>query len=156
MSLSNVHPVEANYEALRFTILSVLEGNKALPYYDTKGHPTIGIGLNLDVPDVRHAVYQQMLIPEDLWTSLDAIIAAPTIRNLSATHAGNAPSERDVALQVSLSAFLNASTVHRSFALTPSESESLFTSEANAREAAVFQSVAVPTGSLEMIGVPRI
>lgn len=50
----------AIYSARRFTELSASEGTKPLPYLDTKGIPSVGIGFNLRAGTVRTAVFQAM------------------------------------------------------------------------------------------------
>jgi hypothetical protein len=46
MSLSNLRVLnDAQYADLRYRVIKLLEGARSLPYFDSNGNVTIGIGL---------------------------------------------------------------------------------------------------------------
>jgi len=63
------------YEQDRFNEIRNLEGPRSLPYLDTKGIPSIGIGFNLRTMNVRNAVFEAMGIDTSLLTDPNAIAA---------------------------------------------------------------------------------
>jgi GH24 family phage-related lysozyme (muramidase) len=137
-------------------VLRLLEGNILRPYFDKKGIPTIGIGLNLDDADVRVRVYDAMKIPDELRARLDELIRSPSTRARSAD--GSNPiaghfSVRDNLLRDSLNAFLLNSTAHRAFVLTADESLAAFSTEVVLREPGVIGTSNVPSATRELLAL---
>lgn len=64
----NLHLINSQdqYDLIRFRIIAQLEGRgepekpPGTLYIDTAGHPTIGVGFNLDDPNVRDKVFSIM------------------------------------------------------------------------------------------------
>jgi GH24 family phage-related lysozyme (muramidase) len=49
MSLSNLRVLnDAQYANLRYQVIKLLEGARSLPYFDSNGYVTIGIGFNIN------------------------------------------------------------------------------------------------------------
>ncbi|BBH42766.1 hypothetical protein myaer102_54340 [Microcystis viridis NIES-102] len=95
---------EENYRRLIRALLG-LEGNELLPYVDSVGVPTIGIGLNLRDNDSRNVVLNAFGIqeyPQELRTVIDGVTTTTTNEELRdnlnavmATLQGNNQSNRD-------------------------------------------------------------
>jgi len=69
---------EKEFYAKLAALIGQLEGTRELPYLDTVGIPTIGIGFNLRVENIRKAVFKEMGITGTaMQNTLTAIITAP-------------------------------------------------------------------------------
>ena len=67
MTISNLQTLtKPQFDAKLRTFIEQFEGNKQLPYYDTTGNPTIGIGFNIygDNSSMRDKVFGQMGITD--------------------------------------------------------------------------------------------
>ena len=144
MAISNLHPwpgTRQEYEAQRLALIKRFEGSSPAPYYDAADtpHPTIGIGFNLDEPDVRTNVYDAMGIPAAKRANLDAILADRSILNAA---------DPDAELRSRLDTELGSP-----FVMTEPQIAAVFLIEANERETAITASSGVPTNSYEMLAL---
>ncbi len=119
MSISNLQIVGANYERLRYEIISCLEGNERNPYFDTKGKITIGVGFNIDDPTVRGLVLNALGLTASQKAVISTAWESPEMSAIRAK-TGNA---RDQALQK----FLNDKLLNSpSFTMTDTQISSVF------------------------------
>ena len=143
MAITNTHPVGASYAELRLALLRQLEFHNTNLYFDTAdhAHPTIGIGFNLDDPNVMQRVFAEMHVSDRAHQqALTDILALPGIRSLPS---GHDPGQRDFVMQQALDAYLvahpgaatNADGTNRlTFSLTDAEMNRIFNLEADDRQ----------------------
>jgi len=61
MAITNLQTLtKTEFDAALRALIERLEGNKTLPYYDTTGNPTIGIGFNIYDQAIRDNVFAEM------------------------------------------------------------------------------------------------
>ncbi|MGV8933453.1 MAG: hypothetical protein ACOH1I_02450 [Gallionellaceae bacterium] len=122
------------YAALRAFIVLV-EGNETLPYYDTTGNPTVGIGFNMYNAVMRASVFTEMGIPitgtgVDMRKKLSDIITDP-VRRTRALAAANNQTELNK-INAEMQAALD-SAYGKPFSMTPDQINTLFDTEAATR-----------------------
>ena len=108
-------------------LLGNVEGNIPLPYADSRGIATIGIGVNLSVPGNMALVLSQLgLSPTtSMVADFESVIAANPIAHSNALGTGNSTSEK--VLQAALNLKLQSYGVSNTFQLTSNQAYNVTT-----------------------------
>ncbi|MBZ0307855.1 MAG: hypothetical protein K8I82_17435, partial [Anaerolineae bacterium] len=139
MTISNLQTLtKPQFDAKLRAFIEQFEGNKQLPYYDTTGNPTIGIGFNVYDKAMRDKVFDAMGIPNGLTdtirTELSVILNDPG-RRARALGAANNKTELDK-ISAEMQAALDKA-YGKPFSMTPDQINTLFDSEAASRVSSV-------------------
>jgi hypothetical protein len=158
MALENNHVVTDIdlYRALRLAILTALEGNEPLAYYDnaaaSAGGPkaTIGIGFNLADSNVRNRVLDSMIIYGPQRAQLESVLVNHSYNgvDLLSYPVGFNPGQRNYELRAALAAIYG-----QPFSMTPAQIVQVFLVDADARELNIFNTSGFGPNSLEKIGL---
>ncbi len=117
----NTPLTQAQYEALRFALITQLEGGTPTPYFDTAGRITIGYGFEIDTGNKarRNEVMSEMGLTQPQQNAITALWSTQALATLRAMPAGDA---RNNALHT-----LFASTIGQTtFAMTAAQMLNVF------------------------------
>lgn len=152
MSLSNLHTLDdsiganSEYRTRRYDILSLLEGNKLTPYFDTKGIITIGIGFNIETANLanRNKVMDAMGLTATQQSSINDAWDAPGMATIRAMPQATTAqlNAKNAALQTHLNGALGAG---QSFTMTDPQIKTVFDDLMVASVTAVSSSISTPS-----------
>ena len=159
MPIQNLHPIApVDFPAQLRALIGRLEGNMLLPYFDTKGVVTIGIGFNIDSPGANRdlvmgntgiglSTAQQTAI-NDAFTStrMNEIRAMPQ----EASGAGPLIDAKNLALRT----YLNETLAVRSFDMTQPQIDAVFSQIAATHLTAI--DPLIPAPSLERLALASL
>ncbi|PPK76531.1 hypothetical protein B0F87_103138 [Methylobacter tundripaludum] len=140
MTISNLQTLtKPQFDAQLRAFIEQFEGNKPLPYYDTTGNPTIGIGFNIygDKSPMRDQVFTQMGILDtdvDMRKKLSDVINDPGRRTRALAAANNQTELNKI--NAEMQAELDAA-YGQSFSMTPDQINTLFDAEVASRVSSV-------------------
>ncbi|MDI1360359.1 MAG: hypothetical protein PSU84_19305, partial [Methylobacter sp.] len=134
MAISNFQTLtKSQFDVQLRSFIEQFEGNKPLPYYDTTGNPTIGIGFNIFNETMRNRVFGAMGIPDTdtgMRKTLSDIINDPGRRTRALAAANNKTALDNISkeMQDALDAAYG-----KPFSMPPDQINTVFDGEAASR-----------------------
>ena len=141
MSISNLQILtKPEFDAALRALLTQLEDNRPLPYYDTTGNPSIGIGFNIYGVAMRNKVFTEMGISDtdvDTRNKLSNILidSGRRDRAIAAANAKDWPLLETINQEMrdALDAAYGSATTPKPFTMTADQINALFDAEAATR-----------------------